>query len=183
MAHVPLLGPTSNGPSSAQPVAGQRQSSVGGAKSKDEDHDIPAIQTAVLPPGKRKTADEVLAEMKRIPLFMTSLDDMDEDNDQLNAIRALAYEGTRAEVAENFKSHGNDLVKTKHWSDAREFYTKALHALKNPSHPQPVEDGLPDVKVMEIDEEAERRREVSIEEACYANRALCHLEMSISPLY
>jgi len=152
-------------------------SSIDEAMSK-----VPAA-SADLPPTRQKTADEVLAEMKKIPLFMTSLDDMDEDNDQLQAIKALAYEGTRAEQATNFRQQGNECVKSRLWSDAREFYTKALQALKAPrKQPQDPEDGLADARVVEIDEEGEEKEEREIEEACHANRALCNLEMSIFAL-
>lgn len=141
-----------------------------------------ATISAELPPSKQKTADELLAEMKKIPLFMTSLDDLDEDNEQLQALRALAYEGTRAEIAGNFREQGNDCVKQKQYADAREFYTKALQALKGPAQPQPPDEGPSDVQVIEVDEEAEEKKERVIEEACYANRALCNLEMSITSL-
>ncbi|KAK4955332.1 HSP70/90 co-chaperone [Elasticomyces elasticus] len=123
-------------------------------------------------PSSTKTADELVAEMKRMPLFMTSMDDMDEDNEMLQAIRAIAYEGTRAEVAGNFRTQGNECVKTKQWSDARTFYAKALAALKAPREAAPK-----DSDVAELDEEVEEKKERALEEACYANRALCHLEM------
>ncbi|KAK1056091.1 hypothetical protein LTR74_015173 [Friedmanniomyces endolithicus] len=128
--------------------------------------------TAELPPVQQKTADELVAEMKKMPLFMTSMDDMDEDNDMLEAIKALVYEGTRAEVADNFRVQGNDCVKTKQWREARDSYTKALAALKGPQQPLPA-----DAEVVKIDEEAEEKQERTLEEACYANRALCNLEM------
>ncbi|KAK3069739.1 HSP70/90 co-chaperone [Teratosphaeriaceae sp. CCFEE 6253] len=124
------------------------------------------------PPTQNKTVDEVVADMKKMPLFMTSLDDLDEDNALLEAMKALAYEGTRAEVADNFRAQGNDCVKAKQWRDAREFYSKALAALKSPSQPPP-----PDAEVVEVDSAAEAKRERALEEACYANRALCNLEM------
>ncbi|KAK3114955.1 HSP70/90 co-chaperone [Teratosphaeriaceae sp. CCFEE 6253] len=124
------------------------------------------------PPTHNKTVDEVVADMKKMPLFMTSLDDLDDDNSLLEAMAALAYEGTRAEVADNFRAQGNDCVRAKQWRDAREFYSKALAALKSPSQPPP-----PDAEVVEVDEEAEAKRERTLEEACYANRALCNLEM------
>ncbi|KAK0248542.1 hypothetical protein B0A54_11222 [Friedmanniomyces endolithicus] len=128
--------------------------------------------TAELPPVQQKTADELVAEMKKMPLFMTSMDDMDEDNDMLEAIKALVYEGTRAEVADNFRVQGNDCVKTKQWREARDSYTKALAALKGPQQAPPA-----DAEIVEIDEEAEEKQERTLEEACYANRALCNLEM------
>ncbi|TKA61590.1 hypothetical protein B0A55_11923 [Friedmanniomyces simplex] len=128
--------------------------------------------TAELPPTQQKTADELIAEMKKLPLFMTSMDDMDEDNEMLEAIKALVYEGTRAEVADNFRVQGNECVKTKQWREARDSYTKAIAALKGPKQPLPA-----DAEVVEIDEEAEEKQERTLEEACYANRALCNLEM------
>ncbi|KAK4545078.1 hypothetical protein LTR36_003629 [Oleoguttula mirabilis] len=137
----------------------------------------PTVLSAELPPARQKTADELIAELKKIPLFMTNLDDLDEDNEQLQALRALAYEGTRAEIADNFRNQGNDCVKQKQYPDAREFYTKALQALKGPAQPQDPEEGPSDVQVIELDEEAEEKKERVIEEACYANRALCNLEM------
>ncbi|KAK0255050.1 HSP70/90 co-chaperone [Friedmanniomyces endolithicus] len=121
--------------------------------------------TAELPPVQHKTADQLVAEMKKMPLFMTSMDDMDEDNVMLEAIKALVYEGTRAEVADNFRVQGNDCVKTKQWREARDYYSKALAAVKGPQHPLP-----PDAKVVEIDEEAEEKQERTLEEACYANQ-------------
>ncbi|EMC95540.1 hypothetical protein BAUCODRAFT_24588 [Baudoinia panamericana UAMH 10762] len=109
-----------------------------------------------------------------MPLFMTSLDDADEDNEQLQALRALAYEGTKAEVADNFRTQGNECVKTKQWRDARDFYSKAIQALKAPEP-----GNVPaDVQVVEIDEESERKKEREIEEACYSNRSLCELNLS-----
>ena len=131
--------------------------------------------SAQLPPGKQKTADEVLAEMKKVPLFMNSLDDLDEDNEQLQALRALAYEGTRAEIGQNFREQGNDCVKQKQYPNARDFYTKALLALRGPVQPRD-----PREEPVVVDEEAEEKLERAIEEACCANRALCNLEMSIT---
>lgn len=138
--------------------------------------------SAALPPAmasmKNQTADEILKEMNRVPLFMTTLDETDGEggeNVMLEALKALAYEGTRAEVAENFRQQGNDLAREKKWSDAKEFYDKAIAALKAPRKPQDPEDHT-DTEVVEIDEEVEQKKERDIEEACYVNRALCNLE-------
>lgn len=160
---------------------------VSATQHKDAEHggsdDHPAVMSAEVPLTRRKTVDEVVAEMKKMPLFMTSLDDLDEDNEQLQALRAIAYEGTRAEIAENFREQGNDCVKQKQYLDAREFYTKALQALRAPPPPpDDPEEGLSDARIVEIDEEAEGKKERAIEEACHANRALCNLEMSITSL-
>ncbi|KAI6841657.1 TPR-like protein [Hortaea werneckii] len=149
-----------------------------GAPNETSDGSAPAA-SAEVPPSRLKTADEVIAEMKKVPLFMTSMDELDEDNEQIQALKAIAYEGTRAEIAQNFRNQGNECVKFKQYSDAREFYSKAIQALKGPIQPQEPEDDdeLPEQRVVEIDEEAEEKKERSIEEACYANRALCNLEM------
>ena len=155
-----------------------------GEKEDDSQNDDISA-SAALPPGmqraKEYSVDELLKEMNRVPLFMTSLDDTDGEggeNVELEALKALAYEGTRAEIAQNFREQGTELVRAeKRYSEAREFYTKALQALKAPPLPPDPEQGPP---VVAIDDEAEARKERSIEEACLVNRALCNLEMSIS---
>ena len=130
---------------------------------------------------KDYSVDELLKEMNRVPLFMTSLDETDGENGEnveLEALKALAYEGTKAEIAQNFREQGTELVRTeKRYREAREYYTKALEALRAPPLPPDPEQGP---LVVEIDDEAEARKERSIEEACLVNRALCNLEMSIS---
>ena len=93
-------------------------------------------------------------------------------NPELEAIRALQYEGTRAEVAQNFREQGNEMARAKRWRDAREFYTKALEALKG----QIDEEGDG-----EAGEEERRKKEREIEEACYSNRALCNLSLRRYP--
>lgn len=128
---------------------------------------------------KSQSVDKVLADLNKLPLFMTTLDETDGEggqNDALEALRALAYEGTRAEIAENFRQQGNDCARTKQWTDAKEYYDKALAALKGPqNNPDPDAEG-PEVIEVEIDEEEEAKKERAIEEACYVNRALCNLE-------
>lgn len=143
--------------------------------------------SAALPPGmqrmKEYSVDELLKEMNRVPLFMTSLDETDGENGEnieLEALKALAYEGTRAEIAQNFREQGTELIRMeKRYREAREYYTKALQALNEP-RPPPDPEQMP--KVVEIDEEAEAKKERSIEEVCLVNRALCNLEMSITAL-
>ena len=146
--------------------------------------DVTTASTS-LPPGMQKSkeysVDELIKEMNRVPLFMTSLDESDGEggeNLELEALKALAYEGTRAEIAQNFREQGTELVRTeKRYREAREFYSKALEALKAPPIPPDPAQGP---QVVEMDEEAEMKKERSIEEACLVNRALCNLEMSIS---
>jgi hypothetical protein len=141
--------------------------------------------SADMPPAmaeiKSQSVDKVLQEMNRMPLFMTNLDETDGEggeNDALEALKALAYEGTRAEIAENFRQQGNDCARGKLWSDAKEFYDKALAALKGPqNNPDPDAEG-PKVIEVEFDEAEEAAKEKVIEEACHVNRALCNLEKS-----
>lgn len=132
-----------------------------------------------------KTADQLLAELNRTPLFMTSLDETDGqggENAALEGLKALAYEGTKAEVAGNFREQGNECARAKQWLDAREFYTKGITVLRGPARPQHNEgDEDPDMDLaegQELDPEEEARKEKQIEEASLVNRALCNLEMS-----
>jgi len=130
---------------------------------------------------KKLSVDELVSEMNRMPLFMTSLDETDGEggeNIALEALKAMAYEGTRAEIAENFRQQGNECARAKQWKDAKEFYDKAIVALRQPqSTPDPNASG-PDVIEVELDEEEEAKKEKATEEACYVNRALCNLEKS-----
>lgn len=141
--------------------------------------------TAALPPRMAQkqdvSVDQLLKEMNKIPLFMTSIDENDEEQaEQLEAIRALAYEGSRAEIAANFKAQGNECVAQKLWSDAREFYSKAITALRDADLER---YEAPDVQVVEVDEAVEEARERELEETCLTNRALCNVEMSITAQY
>lgn len=98
-------------------------------------------------------------------------------------MRALQYEGTKAEIAQNFREQGNEMARAKRWKDGKEFYTKALAALKQPQGvPPPAEDGSSGIE-SGLDPEAEAKKEKDIEEACYINRALCNLELRKSSLF
>ncbi|KAG8623422.1 hypothetical protein KVT40_008398 [Elsinoe batatas] len=140
---------------------------------------------ATMPPAmkevKQYSADEVLEQMNKVPLFMTNLDDVgDGDNIQLEAIKALAYEGTRAEIAGNFREQGNEAAKQKLWKDAREFYDRAIQSLKMTDEQlQKAKggEGPSEFEVLDVDEEEENRRQRQIMEASLVNRALCNLEL------
>ena len=124
--------------------------------------------TPELPPAmaslRDKPADEILADLNKLPLFMTSL----EENDDLEAIKALAYEGTPLEVASGFKERGNECFKEQNWKDAKEFYTKSIQVLLVEARKrQNGEDTAADKE--------EVNKEVSVLEACLSNRAACHL--------
>ncbi|KAI9878657.1 MAG: hypothetical protein M1830_000273 [Pleopsidium flavum] len=131
--------------------------------------------TPSLPPQmssiKTRSVDEVLELMNRTPLFMTSLDETDGaggENVELEALRALQYEGSKVEVAQGFRERGNEMARAGKWGDGKEFYGKGIMVLG-----QKMEE---DTK----EEDAEKRRQ--IEEACYINRALCNLELSTQAL-
>ena len=96
---------------------------------------------------------------------------LDGENIELEAIRALQYEGTPAENAQSFKEQGNELVKAKRWKDGKEFYTKGIAVLSR--NPQDLQEAG---KIPSAD--AERGKEKELEEVCYVNRALCNLELS-----
>ncbi|PWY94594.1 TPR-like protein [Aspergillus sclerotioniger CBS 115572] len=116
------------------------------------------------------TTDELAEILNRTPLFMTDINkayDEKGENVMLDAIRALQNEGTRGEVAQNFREQGNEAAREKRWVDAKEHYSKGIAVLlaKEDKWDKP-EDEKEEVKL---------RREA--EEACYINRALCHLEL------
>jgi tetratricopeptide (TPR) repeat protein len=127
--------------------------------------------TPSLPPAMAamhgKSKEEILAELNKTPLFMTEL----EENDELEAFKALAYEGTAAEVALNFKEQGNECFKAGKWADAKEFYTKGIQVLqaekrKRAKDPKHAPSNTP-----------EEREELQILETSLVNRAACHLSL------
>lgn len=126
-------------------------------------------QGPALPPSTaepKQSVDELVADLKKSPFFMTSLEDAgDEENIELEAIKALIYEGSRGEVASNFRESGNEEARSKQWRDAKELYTKGLAALKAPRKPE------------DAASEAEDRKEAAIKEVLLVNRALCHSEL------
>ncbi|KAL8750247.1 MAG: hypothetical protein Q9199_007195, partial [Rusavskia elegans] len=156
--------------------------------TKPKAQDASSTTTPSLPPAmdsvRSHTADEIVQMMKRTPLFMTNLDEaagvdgeVSEENIELEALRALQYEGTRAEVALGFKERGNEMVGEKRWRDAKEFYTKGILALKRQSGQQGAQSKNGGGDDGSEQEEKEKERERKIEEACYVNRALCNLEL------
>ena len=143
-----------------------------------------------LPPhmasAEHHTVDEVVAMLKKTPLFMTSIDDADgrlpvpskkdillirfmEDNLDLEAIRAMQYEGTALENSTEFKVQGNDMVKSKRWKDGQELNSKAMALLQKRKLYR---------KDSTINDEDVVLEERDLEAVCHVNRALCNLELS-----
>ncbi|CDO93286.1 unnamed protein product [Kluyveromyces dobzhanskii CBS 2104] len=114
---------------------------------------VPGPNDPLLPPQltefQNKTTDEVLEELNKMPFFMNKLDP-DENNVELEALKAMAYEGEPDEIATNFKNQGNDLFKAKRFKDARAMYFKGV-----------------DIKC----------NVASINESLYLNLAACELEI------
>ncbi|KAH6607638.1 hypothetical protein Trco_003951 [Trichoderma cornu-damae] len=130
-----------------------------------------------LPPqlalGRGKTSDEVLAELNKSPLFMTEM----EENDDIAALQALAYEGTPLENAADFKERGNECFKVKGYKDAEEFYAKGIAVLFVEERKRARGETTKDPETGVPDSEEEIRKQKEMLEAMYVNRAACHLEM------
>ncbi|KAF6817005.1 TPR repeat protein [Colletotrichum sojae] len=148
---------------------------------------------AALPPGHAllsgKTADEIFADLNKSPLFMTEL----EENDDVAALQALAYEGTPRENGEDFKERGNECFKAKRFADAKEFYGKGIDILAaqerlrakgektfhtekaTAAEGENAEEEERDIEVEDDDEEIAKQRAVL--ESLYVNRAACNLEL------
>ncbi|KFY03057.1 hypothetical protein O988_01728 [Pseudogymnoascus sp. VKM F-3808] len=142
--------------------------------------------TPQLPPSmdayRNLSSAEILADLNKTPLFMTEL----EDNDELEAFKALAYEGTPSEVAQNFKEQGNDVFKIKSWADAKEFYSKAITVLqaeqRKRAEEKSLHEGLSQAGKSEAvapsaEDEAEIKEQLKLLEACLGNRSACHVQL------
>ena len=106
-----------------------------------------------------------------------------EDNDDVAALQALAYEGSPLENASDFKERGNECFRERGWADAREFYGKGVSILvaedrrrargEAPKidadidgNPQPDPDSPDQIKLAN-----------AVLASLYANRAACQLEL------
>jgi len=148
------------------------------------------VISAAMPPDmakfKQQSVDEVLDIMNRMPLFMTDMDKALESGEsipELDALKALAYEGTRSEIAINFREQGNEAAKSKLWIDARQFYDRAIEALRMTDEQLQIAkgyEGPSDFEVLDVDEEVEKSKVKETLEACLVNRALCELQLSKS---
>ncbi|KAI1802190.1 TPR-like protein [Daldinia bambusicola] len=129
-----------------------------------------SVSAAVFPepePENKKSIDEIVADLKKTPFFMTEL----EENDQTEAFKALAYEGTPLENGSDFKERGNECFKEKRWADAKEFYTKGVLILAAEERKRARGERDPEVGEEEIGKQR------AVLETLYVNRAACHLEL------
>ena len=186
---LPQHLPSSHDTASYSSTVKNGDSEIGAQGDSPAKHGLSAKNTPVAGPAPPATqsVDEVVADLQKSPFFMTSLPQKGvsqnnggepEENLELAAMQALQYEGTRAEIAGNFRETGNDMAKEKKWSDAREFYNKALAALKV----ERSEDEMTELKEKGISEVQEEKKERELEIACLGNRALCQLELSMPSL-
>ena len=142
------------------------EASASNGRSKAET--LPTQGPAVPPQmsDEKQSVDDLVKDLKKSPFFMTSLEDAgDDENLELEAIRALIYEGSRAEVASNFREQGNEEARLKQWKEAKEIYSKGLAALKAPR------------KEEDATGKEEDKKEATVKELLLVNRALCHLEI------
>ncbi|ORY25815.1 hypothetical protein BCR39DRAFT_542841 [Naematelia encephala] len=79
-------------------------------------------------PKKEVTYDEFQKMLDSTPLFMRETPDGTEENEVLEALRTLVFDGEGDEVALNFKNHGNELHAQKSYKDAVKAYTDGLEA-------------------------------------------------------
>jgi len=94
--------------------------------------DLLSSTTPALPPGLAEPnsvpRDVFLKEMESHPLFMHTLPTDPSGSTALEALQALAYEGTPREIALNFREQGNEAFREKRYRDALEFYSKGIAA-------------------------------------------------------
>jgi tetratricopeptide (TPR) repeat protein len=138
--------------------------------------------TPALPPAMAATqsATEYLSEMAKHPLFMTSLNDVkDGENIELEAMKALAYEGPPSEVAENFINQGNESFREKRWKDAVEYYAKSITALTQSEAARNLQrkkgGKLSEEEAKEDEEEVRKEKDLLIR--ALTNRAASNLEL------
>lgn len=81
--------------------------------------------------GKELTDDERVQAVLRSPFFMNSLQDCGDDEESENIIEALQTlqaDGSAQEVADNFKTQGNNAFHKKDYQNAISYYTRAIDA-------------------------------------------------------
>ncbi|KAK2070271.1 hypothetical protein P8C59_004781 [Phyllachora maydis] len=111
---------------------------------------------------RSQTTEELFAEFNKHPFFMT---DLDESNEAVEALQALAYDGTPLENAANFKEQGNECFRDKKFADAREFYAKGIAVL------------VADEQASSSSSSSSSQQRALLEQL-YVNRAACQLELA-----
>lgn len=113
-----------------------------------------------------------MEDLNKSPLFMTEL----EENDDVAALEALAYEGTPLENATDFKERGNECFKQKRWRDAVEFYGRGVSIVVKEGRRRDKGE-KPHENDPRGDDEAEAAAQRGVLEALYVNRAAVQLEL------
>lgn len=130
----------------------------------------------IKPVPKYESNHKFLEDLNRLPLFMTHLDTSDGEggaNSALEALQALAYEGSCKEIMQNFKEQGNEQFRFKRYRDAVEYYNKALQAKDS------VPEEEAEIDISAIDADVEQKKAIDeLTIACFVNRAACNLELS-----
>ncbi|ODV60278.1 HSP70/90 family co-chaperone CNS1 ASCRUDRAFT_76294 [Ascoidea rubescens DSM 1968] len=119
----------------------------------DKKRYVPKEGGSFLPPQlndfTNKSTDEIVKELNKLPFFMTSLNEENsEDNMQLEALKALVYDGEPEEIATNFKNQGNDCFKSKDYKNAVIYYSKGIAVLTNPENK--TESNIVDLDILKV---------------------------------
>ncbi|OJJ59690.1 hypothetical protein ASPSYDRAFT_30537 [Aspergillus sydowii CBS 593.65] len=158
--NAPPPKPTTTPPAAGPelPVPGNEERMKESAKDAPKP-DLPPAMAAV----DSHTTDELADILNKTPLFMTDISKAGDENGEnimLDALRALQNEGTRGDVAQNFREQGNEAAREKRWIDAKEYYTKGIAVLKSNEQKWDKPE----------DEEEEQRLRREVEEASYINQ-------------
>lgn len=137
---------------------------------------LDSIMSSLPATNKNKSVDEVVADLKKSPIFMTDTAELDPANDDVAALQALAYEGSALENGLDAKDRGNECFKARGYADAKEFYTKGVNVLFLEERKRAKGEVTTDPEgVVDSEEEVQKQRETL--EALYVNRAACHLAL------
>ncbi|KAI9891959.1 MAG: hypothetical protein M1814_002153 [Vezdaea aestivalis] len=152
---VPKPNPTSTASSSSAPTPSQRVENTSDAQwihpASSKSDEAKSLQGPT--PPEPASVDDTISSMNRHPLFMTSIDESDGkggENIDLQALKALAYDGTPLEIADNFREQGNGAFREKRYADARQFYTQGITAVEM----KPAEPPAPQSTVMTAEEKS-----------------------------
>ncbi|KAK7202786.1 hypothetical protein BZA70DRAFT_285024 [Myxozyma melibiosi] len=133
------------------------------------------------------STDELMRDLNRLPLFMTELDQTDGEggsNLMLEALQALAYEGSPVEIARNFKSQGNERFQVKSFKDAVEFYTKAIMTGLGKPEVKPTQgegaDSTNSSRIEELPDNMTAEQEKEIAEAYFDSKATSGTKINLN---